>query len=328
MFRGRRTNDDEDWRPLAGRDAFERRAVLLRRLREFFHERGVLEVETPLLGRHTNPDPALTSLPVLGEGQGVSHYLQTSPEFAMKRLLAAGSGPIYQVCKAFRGGERGRRHNPEFTILEWYRPGFSYHQLMDEVVELVRTLVGDANLPEERFTYGALFGQLGIDPHRAAPVDLKAVALTLGVPGAEGLDLPRDGWLDLLLTQFLEADLGCGRLSFVYDYPESQASLARLRAGQPPIAERFELYWEGMELANGFHELTDPAEQRCRFIREQERRYGEGQEAPTLDEWLLAALASGLPECAGVALGLDRLLMVMSGAAHIDQVLAFPWERI
>ncbi len=321
-----------DWRPLASAEVLQRRATLLEAVRAFFRQRGVLEVETPLLGRHTNPDPALASLPVLaegaGEGQGPGHSLQTSPEFAMKRLLAAGSGPIYQVCKAFRGGERGRRHNPEFSLLEWYRPGFGYHQLMDEVAALVRTLAGDPDLAEERLTYRELFDRLGVDPHRATPAELQAVAEAQGIGGAAGLDLPRDAWLDLLLTHCLEADLGRGRLSFLYDYPETQAALARVRPGEPPVAERFELYWEGMELANGFQELTDPEEQRRRFVQEQERHRARGQEAPALDERFLAALASGLPPCAGVALGLDRLLMVLSGATHIDQVLAFPWERI
>lgn len=321
-----------DWAPLTGPGALQRRAELLRRLRAFFDQRGVLEVETPLLGRFTNPDPALASLPVLGdgwgEGRGPSHFLQTSPEFAMKRLLAAGSGAIYQVCKAFRGGERGRRHNPEFSLLEWYRPGFDYHQLMDEVAALVRTLADDAHLAEERLTYGALFGRIGVDPHHAEPAELRAVAQAQGIGGAGGLDLPRDGWLDLLLTHCLEPALGRGRLSFVYDYPEGQAALARLREGPPPVAERFELYWEGMELANGFQELTDAAEQRQRFSREQAQRQAEGADAPALDDRFLAALASGLPECAGVALGLDRLLMVLAGATHIDQVLPFPWERV
>lgn len=321
-----------DWRPCASGDALQHRAELLRQIRAFFHQRGVLEVETPLLGRCTNPDPALASLPVLAvapsAGQGPSHYLQTSPEFAMKRLLAAGSGPIFQVCKAFRGGERGHRHNPEFSLLEWYRPGFSYHQLMDEVAALVRTLAGDVTLEEERLTYAERFGVIGVDPHRATPAALRAVARDRGIGGAEWLDLGRDGWLDLLLTHCLEADLGRGRLSFLYDYPASQAALARVRRGDPPVAERFELYWQGMELANGFQELTDASEQHRRFRSERERRQADGQDTPALDERFLAALASGLPECAGVALGLDRLLMVLSGASHIDQVLAFPWERV
>lgn len=302
------------------------------RIRRFFVARGVLEVETPLLGRRGVTDPALSAFTTgfrrPGQAGVTPLYLQTSPEFAMKRLLAAGSGPIYQVCKAFRGGERGRHHNPEFSLLEWYRPGCDYRGLMDEVAALVRTLAKDAELAEERVTYAALFDRLGVDPHRAVPAELQAVAEVCGVGGAARLDLSRDGWLDLLLTHCLETDLGRGRLTFVYDYPESQAALARVRPGQPPLAERFELYWEGMELANGFQELTDAGEQRRRFIIEAQQARAGGHDRLALDERFLAALASGLPECAGVALGLDRLLMVLSGETHIDQVLAFPWERV
>jgi elongation factor P--(R)-beta-lysine ligase len=327
-----RTSDSEDWRPLAGREQLLRRAQLLQGVRGFFLAHSVLEVETPLLGHHTNPDPALESWSVCdpghGQGKGGAQFLQTSPEFAMKRLLAAGSGPIFQICKAFRGGERGRRHNPEFTLLEWYRPGYSYHRLMDEVAALIRILQADPSLVDERLSYAELFGgRLGVDPHRAEPGELQCVALAQGVSGAEDLALSRDGWLDLLMSHCLEAQLGRGRLCFVYDYPPSQAALARVRDGTPAVAERFELYWEGMELANGFQELTDATEQRRRFLNDQQRRASAGQAPHPIDERFLRALESGMPECAGVALGLDRLLMVMSGTAHLDEVLAFPWER-
>jgi lysyl-tRNA synthetase class 2 len=303
---------------------------MLAELRAFFAERGVLEVDTPLLSAAANPDPAIEPLHLSAHLPGVGPrrlFLQTSPEFAMKRLLAAGSGPIYQVCKVFRAGERGRRHHPEFTMLEWYRPGFSLEELMDEVAGLVRRLLHRPQLPAERMTYRALFqGRLGLDPLRAGADELRSAALALGPSGAETLALDRDGWLDLLLTLCLEADLGCGRLCFVHDYPASQAALARV-AGEPPVARRFELYLEGLELANGFDELGDTGEQRRRFRQDNETRAGRGQPRLPLDEHLLAALDTGLPAASGVALGLDRLQMCALGADHIDAVLAFPIER-
>jgi lysyl-tRNA synthetase class 2 len=317
-----------DWRPTADQAALQARARLYAGLRRFFADAGVMEVETPLASRAGLPDPALESWRTAWSAPaGVEPlWLQTSPEFPMKRLLAAGSGPIYQICKVFRDGERGRRHHPEFSLLEWYRPGWWLEQLMAEVADLVRGALGQPERPVEMLTYRDLFRScLGLDPFHARTEELQAQARAIA--GAKDLALDRDGWLDLLLTHCLEADLGRGRLTFIRDYPPSQAALAQIRPGPEPVAERFELYLEGLELANGFLELTDPQEQRRRFEQDQAQRRDLGLVVPPLDECFLAALAAGLPASSGVALGLDRLLMVKMGASHIDQVLAFPIER-
>jgi lysyl-tRNA synthetase class 2 len=252
----------------------------------------------------------------------------------MKRLLAAGLGPIYQICKVFRDGERGRLHHPEFTLLEWYRPGWDYWQLMDEVAELAQVGLGRSDLPVERIAYRDLFRErLGLDPWTADPAELRGGAWAQEIDGAESLELDRDGWLDLLLTHRLESGLGRDRLTFLHDYPPSQAALARVRApvvpgcGEVPVALRFELYLEGVELANGFQELTDPVVQVARFDADLDERRRLGLPEPPQDRAFLAALASGMPEGSGVALGLDRLLMALLGVRHIDAVLAFPVER-
>ncbi len=327
MSRGPKTKAD-DWQPTASWRNLRRRAALLAEIRGFFAERGVLEVETPLLSAATVTDLHLHSLETDLDGRTL--YLQTSPEFAMKRLLAAGSGPIYQLSKAFRGGgEVGRRHNPEFTLLEWYRPGFDHHALMDEMDELLGELLG---VPAaERLTYGELFERhLGLDPHRAGVDELRRAAAGEGLDPGLGTD--RDDWLHLLVGCVLEPSLGRGRPTFVYDYPASQAALARIRAGEPAVAERFEVYLGGVELANGFHELADPVEQRRRFDADLEARRAAGREGSGLpvvpvDERLLAALAAGLPDCAGVALGVDRLVMVALGAESLGEVIAMPIGR-
>ena len=319
-----------EWRPAAALAALQARAELYALIRRFFAAEGVLEVETPLASRAGLSDPALESWRTAWTAQGrrVPLWLHTSPEFPMKRLLAAGSGPIYQICKVFRDGERGRRHHPEFTLLEWYRPGWDSDRLITEVAELVRLALGQPGRPVEILSYRQLFlDRLAIDPFRASLEDLAVCARDQGIAGAGDLDLDRDGWLDLLLTHRLEHGLGRGRLTFLRDYPPSQAALARLRPGPEPVAERFELYLEGVELANGFAELTDATEQRQRFEQDQASRRERGLSVPPLDEAFLAALAAGMPEAAGVALGLDRLLMAITGASHIDQVLAFPIER-
>ncbi|MGB4336241.1 MAG: EF-P lysine aminoacylase EpmA [Chromatiaceae bacterium] len=316
-----------DWRPTADQAALQARARLYAGLRRFFADAGVMEVETPLASRAGLPDPALESWRTAWSAPaGVEPlWLQTSPEFPMKRLLAAGSGPIYQICKVFRDGERGRRHHPEFSLLEWYRPGWGLDQLMAEVADLVRMALGQPERPVEILAYRDLFlSRLALDPFHARTEELQAQARA--IVGAEDLDLDRDGWLDLLLTHCLEADLGRDRLTFIRDYPPSQAALARIRPGPEPVAERFELYLEGLELANGFLELTDAGEQRRRFEQDQAQRRDLGLAVPPLDESFLAALEAGLPASSGVALGLDRLLMVKMGVSHIDQVLAFPIE--
>lgn len=323
-----------DWRPGATLDTLRLRARLLARVRAFFAARGVLEVETPLLSVAGSTDPALESLRTAYHGPGLPAgqplYLHTSPEFPMKRLLAAGSGPIYQVARVFRDGEAGGRHNPEFSLLEWYRPGWGIDRLMAEVEALVTGLYEDAApLPaSRRYPYRALFQEyLDLDPLAAGVAELRICAETAGIrpPGGMPADDP-DPWRDLLLTHLIEPRLGPG-LVFLYDYPASQAALARLKPGEPAVAERFELYWDGLELANGFHELGDAAEQRARFEADHRKRATLGLPAVPLDERLLAALEQGLPDCSGVALGLDRLLMRLAGLARIDQVLAFNIDR-
>jgi len=318
------------WRPAASLETLRARAALLAETRAFFAERGVLEVETPMASRAAASDPAIESLATRWSGQGGWQplYLHTSPELPMKRLLAAGIGPIYQICKVFRDGERGRLHHPEFSMLEWYRPGTSYGQLMDEVADLVRRALGRPDLALERLAYRELFRErIGVDPWSSEVAALRDRALELGISGGESLDLDRDGWLDLLLVHRLEPGLGRGCLSFVHDYPPSQAALARVRPGSVPVAERFELYLEGVELANGFQELTDRAAQEARFATDLAERRARGLPVPPVDRVFLAALAAGMPEGSGVALGLDRLLMARVGARHIDEVLAFPIER-
>jgi lysyl-tRNA synthetase class 2 len=292
-------------------------------------------VETPALSAAAVTDPHLASFAVRYSGPGPRHgqplYLHTSPEFPMKRLLAAGSGCIYQIARVFRDGEAGHRHNPEFTLLEWYRVGFDHHQLMDEVAELVTELLaGRLALAEpERFSYRELFQHhLNLDPHRASTAELAACAEKHSVPIPP--EMPADDadpWLDLLLTHWIEPRLESGRLTFVYDYPATQAALARLRPGDPPVGERFELYVGGVELANGFHELGDAAEQRRRFELGNAARQARELPLMPVDENLLAALAAGLPACAGVALGFDRLVMLAAGKASLAEVMAFPVGR-
>lgn len=247
----------------------------------------------------------------------------------MKRLLVAGSGCIYQIARVFRDGEAGRRHHPEFTLLEWYRVGFDHHRLMDEVVELVSELLTDRLLlaAPEWLSYREVFERyLDLDPHRVTVAELATCAECLEVPIPPGMPMADvDPWLDLLLTHCIEPHLGQGRLCFVYDYPASQAALARLRPGDPLVAERFELYLNGIELANGFHELSDAAEQRRRFEAENGMRRIQGLPAMPVDEGLLAALEAGLPACAGVALGFDRLVMLTAGKDALAEVLAFPF---
>ncbi|MFV8818751.1 EF-P lysine aminoacylase EpmA [Haliea sp. E17] len=314
------------WQPSADLEALRARARLLQAVRGFFDSRDVLEVETPQLCEAGVTDPAIENL-ALTAGVSLSRprYLQSSPEYAMKRLLAAGSGPIYQVSRVFRDGEAGRRHNPEFSLLEWYRPGFDLLQLMDEVAALVQACIGEQ--PVQFTSYRALFQrELGLDPLRATVAELEVLARNHLDPGTLAGD--RDLWLDLLMSHLVEPRLAGRGLCFVYHYPASQAALARVveDAGEL-VAERFELYVDGVEIANGYHELTAADEQRQRFERDNARRRAQGQPERPLDERLLAALAAGMPDCSGVALGLDRLLMLALGRDSISQVLAFDWSR-
>jgi lysyl-tRNA synthetase class 2 len=306
------------------------RAEILAKIRVFFAEREVLEVETPLLASAPVTDLHLQALSCRYRGPGADGgrdlFLQTSPEFAMKRLLAAGSGPIYQICKAIRDGEAGTMHNPEFTILEWYRPGLDHHALMDEIDEFLSSILGADT--GERLTYAEAFERhAGIDPLRASAEQLGSRSRDLLSGEAPDLGDDRNGWLDLLLSHAVEPQLGNGRPSFVHDWPADQAALARVRPGDPPLAERFEVYVEGVELANGYYELIDDAEQLQRFESDIEARRLAGLPEPPIDVRLLAALEHGLPECAGVALGVDRLVMLAAGTRNIADVLAFPIDR-
>lgn len=322
-----------DWRPRATFNTLRARAQLYAQLREFFAARGVLEVSTPVLSSAATVDLHIHSWQADSSCFG-SRWLHTSPEFAMKRLLAAGSGPIFQVCPVFRADEAGRLHNPEFTLLEWYQPGFDHHQLMDEVEALVASLVPAAaqDGPAERLSYrDAVLREADIDPFTASPESLCACLLEHGIPipanvsASEAQD--RDFWLDLLMGLQVGPRLGQSGLTFIYDYPPSQAALSRVRQDSPAVAERFELYWQGVELANGFRELADETEQRRRFEGDRERRRQRGLATPPADDRLLAALAAGFPDCAGVALGLDRLLMLGLGLASVEETLAFPIDR-
>lgn len=328
-------NAHNHWRPSASLEAIQLRAELLARLRQYFADQGVLEVETPLMSSGTIPDPHINSYSIhcpqtLKTAGEAGRYLSSSPEFAMKRLLAAGSGSIYQVCKAFRQDEQGRMHNPEFTLLEWYRLEFDHHRLMDDVVALVTKLADGFRYFEsqERLTYRAVFQRyLGLDPFDDVQ-NLVACAREQGIGPVAGLsETDRDGWLDLLMGQCIQPRLGRNRMTFVYDYPASQAALAQIQASSPPVAERFELFIDGVELANGFHELRDASEQRQRFEQDLVRRKATGQELVKLDVNFLAALDAGLPACSGVALGLDRLQLVLMGASRLDEVMAFPLNR-
>jgi elongation factor P--(R)-beta-lysine ligase len=299
------------------------RAALLAHCRAFFAARGVLEVETPILAQATVTDLHLASLETRLAGRPQPYYLQTSPEYAMKRLLAAGSPDLYQICKVFRDEESGRLHNPEFTMLEWYRRGCDHLTLMDEVESLLgELLVGRLALPAERLSYREAFGRaLGVDPLEAPLAVLGALAEQRA--GATGVGDDRDTLLDLLMGAVVGPTLGRERLTFVHAYPASQAALARLLPGTPPTAARFEAYAFGLELCNGFHELADGAEQRRRFEADRAQRAARGLPVPPIDERLLAALAAGLPDCAGVAVGLDRVLMLATGCSAIAEVLTF-----
>ncbi len=317
-----------DWRPTASLAALRRRADMLAHVREFFAARGVLEVETPVLSAAGATDPQIESLVTRIAGVHAPFFLCTSPEFHMKRLLAAGSGDIYQLSRVFRDAERGRWHNPEFTLLEWYRLGFDDAALMTEVEELIARLLAPQRRlrPAERLTYAqALLRHAGVDAHTASDRDLELAAARHGIACRAGLE--RDARLDLLMALAAGPQLGRERPCFVCDYPASQASLARLKPGLPPVAARFELYLDGIEIANGFHELANPDEQRGRFARDLAIRRERGQIEPPADERLLAALAAGLPDCAGVALGFDRLVAITLGATALAPAMAFPVDN-
>lgn len=313
------------------RAALESRARLYALIREFFAARGVLEVETPILSVGANTEPNIASFATKFSGHVDSgareRWLRTSSEFAQKRLLAAGVGDNYELGRVFRDGEAGQRHNPEFTMLEWYRVGWDHRRLADEIIELVQAalaLVGK-RVTVRKIAYRDLFrDSLGIDPFASNEMELHAAVGTVRIDPS---GLSHDDWLDLLLTHRIQPEFPRDRITIVFDYPVTQCALAKIRPGDPPVAERFELYVGTQELANGYHELTDAAEQRARFVRDNARRRERGLPELPIDENFLSALEAGMPNCAGVALGVERLLMAMTGADDIRDVLVFAFAE-
>ncbi|CAE6919019.1 With EpmB is involved in the beta-lysylation step of the post-translational modification of translation elongation factor P (EF-P). Catalyzes the ATP-dependent activation of (R)-beta-lysine produced by EpmB [Vibrio sp. B1FLJ16] len=317
-----------NWQPTASIEQLRQRATLIASIRQFFSERQVMEVDTPAMSHATVTDIHLhtfqTEFVGPGYADGSKLFFMTSPEFHMKRLLAAGSGCIYQINKAFRNEENGRYHNPEFTMLEWYRVGFDHHQLMDEMDDLLQKVLkcGAA----ERMTYQQAFIQvLGVCPLEGSLDELKVVAGQLGLSDIAEPENDRDTLLQLLFSVGVENKIGQHVPAFVYDFPASQAALAKINPSDQRVADRFEVYFKGIELANGFHELDNPKEQLARFEQDNLKRLEMGLKPQPIDYHLIAALESGLPDCAGVALGIDRLIMLALGCEHIDQVTAFPF---
>ncbi len=296
---------------------------MLQSIRTFFAERNILEVETPVLSPSAITDPQLESFSVRFNQQ--EFYLQTSPEFYMKRLLAAGSGDIYQIAKVFRDDEHGRNHNPEFSILEWYRLGFDHHQLMDDVEQLLKIIFENKQLNVQRLSYQQAFiNQLNIDPLSSDAIALKQCAGKNNIETPQGIDInDKDMWLDWLMLEKIAPGFAKDGFTFLYDYPASQASLARLDKNDSRKANRFELFYGELELANGFYELTDAREQAKRFENDNKIRLQRGQKLMPVDDLLIEALQAGLPECSGVALGLDRIMMLVMGVKHIKEVTGF-----
>jgi lysyl-tRNA synthetase class 2 len=327
-----------DFRPTASWRNLRLRADLLARLRALFHERGFLEVETPVLSADTVVDRHLDPFTLEGDRSGLPCFLQTSPEFCMKRLLAgqvAGdqegeSAPpraIYQIARVFRRDEQGPLHNPEFTMVEWYRLGDGLDEGIRFLSDVCQAML--ARGAAETLSYREAFLlHAGIDPHACDAAALAAVARSRGSAIPESLSLnDRDGWLDLLLVELVQPHLGTGRPTILYDYPATQAALARVRRCNPPVAERFELYVDGIELANGYHELLDAAVLRRRNAENNRLRLGDGKPPLPEESRLLAAMEAGLPPMTGVALGFDRLVMIAARASSLAEVIAFPFDR-
>lgn len=305
------------WLPSAPRSALVARQKMYQTIREYFLQRAVLEVETPLLCTAPVADPNITPMQV------EQRWLHTSPEYAMKRMLCAGYGDIYQICKVFRDGEAGRRHNPEFSMLEWYRVGWSHRQLMDEVAELLQLLLAArfAEPPCLHLTYAQAFNTYAqLNVHNCSDAEIAQRGQQLA---NADLELDRDGWLDIIMSHQIEPALPHNTLVFIDQFPASQAALAQLTKDEHGVlvAQRFEVFFNGMELANGYQELTDAQQQLQRFQHEL-----RGTQRPH-DAHLIAALEHGLADCAGVALGLDRVLLHLLEAEHIAQVVSFDWSR-
>ncbi len=316
-----------DWRPCASLELLRDRADALAAIRHFFTERQVLEVDTPALASAATPDVSIESIAASAASHTGPLFLQTSPEFFMKRLLCAGSGPIYQLCHVFRNDEQGRNHNPEFTMLEWYRTGFDMFDLIDEVEALITLLIPAIDTPATRITYHALFEKTtGLDLGSASRTDIRVLAAELGIVIPS--DHPDDGLVEMIFNIATASWMKEQRAVVVHHFPASQASLAMLSPDAPELALRFEYYVDGIELANGFQELADPHEQKRRFESDNARRRERGVQTMPIDEHFLAALDHGLPACSGVAAGIDRILMLRNRQPDIASVMAFPFPRV
>jgi len=310
-----------NWRPSASIDTLKARSKIISEIRSFFNERHVLEVDTPLMCRAGTTDVYLDSMMLTLNKNRTDdiRYLQTSPEFCMKRLLAAGIGDCYQICKAFRKDEAGKYHNPEFTLLEWYRINFDHHRLMDDMDALLQYIL--KSQPAKRISYRDLFLEnLGIDPYKLSIEQLIKIDPDLCQTLNPQID-SKDDYLMLLLSQHIEPKLGSDRPCFIYDYPASQAALSKVR--DKKYAERFEVYIHGIEVANGFHELQEANEQLSRFQEDNKKREGLNKPSVAIDHALIDALKHGLPNCAGVALGIDRLIMIALQKEKLSDVLSF-----
>lgn len=319
-----------DWLPSASIQHLKKRSDILRQTREFFYNRDVWEAETPLLCHFGVTDCYIENLEVQDKISYKTNYLQTSPEFAMKRLLAAGSGAIFYLGKAFRQGESGRFHNPEFTLLEWYRVGFDDSLLMDEISELLQVIL-HCTIPQ-KISYHTIFKQyLNINPHQVSVDVLKNIALEKNLidKDIEQHFHSTNDYLDLLFSLCIQPHLGQAAPVFIYHYPASQAMLAKIDITQAdyPVARRFECFYKGIELANGFYELQDSHEQQQRFSKDNAMRAHLGLTEKPIDHRFLDALNAGLPDCAGVALGMDRLIMLALGVDSIAEVLSFNSDR-
>lgn len=320
------------WQAKADMDTLRLRAGIYEKIREFFKQRQVLEVDTPILSAASTPDPSIDSFEThyvsfAAGSPSDRRYLSTSPEFPMKRLLASGSGSIYQLCHVFRQAEQGKQHNPEFTMLEWYRIEMDYRELMEEVAELVGTLL-QQKIQMEILSYQSVFLQyLDIDPLTVSAGELRQCAAQSGFVHLEQEDDDKDLYLDFLMSHQIQPHLGENKLTFIHEYPASQCAYAELSNENVEVAERFELFYRGVELANGYQELTDAKEQQRRLEAQNQKRLQQGKSPVCLDQNLVAALEQGLPWCSGVALGIDRLITLARNVKNIEDILAFPFNR-
>ncbi len=320
---------NQNWRPSAGVEMLRARAALLHDIRAYFLQHNVMEVETPVLSNAGVTDPNINSMRLSLQGQA-DRFLHTSPEFPMKRLLCADSGDIYQISKVFRSAELGRNHNPEFTLLEWYRLNYDHHDLMQEVDSLLHALFpGELALPRSRFlSYAdAILNATGKPLEEFDAAAVRQVLHERGIEPPDSLGEAIDPWLDMLMSFVVAPAFDSNSLTFLYDYPVSQAALAKISRDSPEVAERFEVYFGELELANGFHELQNAEEQRARFENDNSVRAAQSMEQIPLDDNLIDALTSGLPACAGVALGIDRLLMAFYQKSDIKEVISFDYNH-